>query len=126
MNFADFRTAGGKMIVYHGLSDPVFSAKATVDWFRDAPQADSFARLYLVPGMPHGHAPGAPDDVDLLSALVNWVEHGVSPGAVEARTRPDEGAGVARLLCPYPSTAMYVAGDPAVATSFSCQTEGQP
>lgn len=124
MDFAAFREAGGKMIVYHGLSDPVFSAADTVAWFRNAANADSFARLYLVPGMPHGHAPGAPDDFDLLSALVNWVEHGVSPAAVEARTRPDEGDAVARLLCAYPSTSVYVAGDPAKATSFSCQKEG--
>ncbi|WP_128255728.1 tannase/feruloyl esterase family alpha/beta hydrolase [Falsirhodobacter deserti] len=124
LSFAGFREAGGKMIVYHGISDPVFSAQDTVSWYRDAPRADSYSRLYLVPGMPHGHDPNAASDFDLLSALVNWVEHGVAPGAVEARTRPEEGAGVSRLLCPYPTTAIYVAGDPALATSFSCQTEG--
>lgn len=124
MDFSAFRAGGGKMIVYHGLSDPVFSAKDTVDWFRDAPRADSFARLYLVPAMPHGHSPDAPDDFDMLSALVNWVEHGVAPGPVEAHTRPDEGDGVSRPLCPYPSAAMYIAGNPASAASFSCQNQG--
>ena len=121
LDFTDFRAAGGKMIVFHGLSDPVFSAKDTVNWFRDTPRADSYARLYLVPNMPHGHSPAAPDDFDLLSALVNWVERGTAPGAVLAATRPDHGEGVSRLLCPYPQITTYVADDPDRATSFSCR-----
>lgn len=62
--FEAFRQAGGKMLIYHGLSDPVFSATDTVNWYQNLPNAQKFSRLYLIPGMPHGHAPAAPDDLD--------------------------------------------------------------
>lgn len=120
--FEAFRQAGGKMIVYHGLSDPVFSAKDTVDWFDGLPNREAFARLFLVPAMPHGHSAASPDDFDLLGPLVAWVENGTAPDRVEAAKVPEtDGAeAVVRPLCAYPQTASYTGSDPADVDSFSC------
>ncbi len=127
---AGMQAAGGKLIVFHGQADPVFSILDTVAWFdrlsANNPASAEFARFYAIPGMPHGAGGNAPDQADFLGALMSWVEEGTAPGALTARVRPDNeeaaaNAGVARPLCPYPGFAAYAGGDPALAESFSCK-----
>ena len=50
-----FRAHGGKMIVPHGVSDPVFSIRDTLKWYgevqqRNGGEAASFVRVFPVPG----------------------------------------------------------------------------
>jgi feruloyl esterase len=113
---AAFKGAGGKMLIHHGTSDPVFSFLDTVDWYEtlmaNDPDAADFVRLYAVPGMPHGPGGIAPDQFDMLSVLVAWVEEGETPGPLVATLRrdrdgmPEELAGDTRLLCPWPAVAV--------------------
>ncbi len=137
----DFVAAGGKLIVFHGTADPVFSALDTVAWHEQFHRAHGAAaaaqeRLYLVPGMNHSRGGPATDQVNLFDELVKWVERGQAPGAVVATAR---GPGTAvpnaevpaswsatrtRLLCPYPQVPRYVAGDPETAASFACRAPG--
>ena len=124
-----FSGHGGKIIYYHGVSDPWFSAQDTVRYYeqmiRDnsepAPDTSSFSRLYLVPGM--GHCAGGEatlDRFDLLEPVVNWVEKGVAPQSVAATGRAFPGR--SRPLCPYPQHAQYKGqGDPQSAASFECR-----
>jgi len=123
-----FRRHGGKLIVPHGLSDPVFSAHDTMRWWDDVNaasggQAATFVRVFPVPGMAHCGGGPATDKYDCLSAIVDWVEHGKAPDRILAhagdatpwpnRTRP---------LCPYPSVARYAgAGSVDSASSFTCR-----
>ena len=112
---ADFKAADGKIMIFHGASDPVFSVLDTVDWVdtltANDPEADEFMRFYIVPGMPHGPGGIAPDRFDMLTALVGWVEEGTAPGPIDATLRPDRDAmpedlaGQTRPLCPYPQIA---------------------
>jgi feruloyl esterase len=135
--FRDFVGAGGKMMVFHGTADPVFSALDTIAWhdaFRAAhgAKADQHARLYLVPGMNHSRGGPATDQVDMLDALVAWVERGEQPQAMVARARgpgsavpntevpADWSAARTRLLCPYPAVPRYRSGDKELAASFAC------
>jgi len=129
---AAFRDAGGKLIVFHGLGDPVFSADQTAAYFtaldaNNGGAAEAFARYYPVPGMAHCSGGAATDAFDLFSSLVDWVENGAAPGAVEARARPDNRdlpealSGVSRPLCPFPRVARYEAGDAGQASSFACR-----
>jgi feruloyl esterase len=134
------RERGGKIMVYHGVSDPIFSVNDTETWFtglqaRFGRAAETFARFYRVPGM--GHCSGGPatDQFDALSALVSWVEQGNAPGALMASARGAGNAGGVnaevpagwsptrtRPLCPYPKVARYNgSGDVESASSFSCQ-----
>ncbi|MDF0599771.1 tannase/feruloyl esterase family alpha/beta hydrolase [Psychromarinibacter sp. C21-152] len=123
--------SGGKLIVFHGVSDPVFSFKDTADWYarlrENNPDAADFVRFYAIPGMPHGQGGNAPDEVDMLGALVDWVERGAAPGAVTATFRPaneeiDPGnAGAGRPLCPWPQHAVYTGDDQMAADSFTCE-----
>ena len=133
-----FRARGGKLIVYHGSSDPVFSVNDTIRWYdglnrNHGGRADAFARLFTVPGMNHCQGGPATEQFDMLSAMVDWVENGKVPTQVIATARtgvnPDvpadwisQGKPRSRPLCPYPQQARYRgAGDVNDAASFSCQ-----
>jgi feruloyl esterase len=128
---AGLEAAGGKLIVFHGVSDPVFSFRDTARWYdrlrRNTPAAKEFARFYAIPGMPHGQGGNAPDEVDFLGALIAWVEDDTAPGAVlarfpAAREELDPGnAGAERPLCPWPQVAVYVGEDQMSAKSFACR-----
>jgi feruloyl esterase len=139
------RRNGGRMIVYHGVSDPIFSVNDTTRWFEQLEGsdlsargnhggADEFVRLYHVPGMNHCSGGPATDQFDLLGALVRWVEDGRAPERVIATARgAGNGGGVnpevpaswsparTRPLCPYPRVAVYKGGDVERAESFACR-----
>jgi hypothetical protein len=44
-----------------------------------------FYRLFLVPGVAHCSGGYGPDDIDALTAVINWVEAGVVPERLSAR-----------------------------------------
>src|SRR5690606_39440973 len=55
---SSFAGRGGKLIVYHGLSDQGMSAGALIDWYanvtpRDGEGPQDWARMFFVPGMTH-------------------------------------------------------------------------
>jgi Tannase and feruloyl esterase len=117
-----FTGHGGKLILYHGVSDPVFSAADTVRWVEAVRRTDATAaagtRLFLVPGMTHCGGGVATDQFDLLSALEDWVEKGVAPDQVTAKG--GVALPVSRPLCAWPTYARYQGGDPKTAASFRC------
>ncbi len=129
---AAFRDAGGKMMVFHGVSDPVFSVNDTADWYakldaNNGGKAAEFARFYPVPGMTHCSGGPAVEGFDMFSVLVAWVENGTAPQAVTATARasnrdlPEAMAGISRPLCPAPQVARYTGGDAGMAESFTCE-----
>ena len=118
----------GKMLLFHGISDPTFSALDTVDYYNRLGSANGgadavrrWARLFLVPGMDHcGGGSLTTDSFDLLTALVNWVEQDIPPDAVVAARRGEPR--LTRPLCAYPRYAHYSGrGDSNDATSFACR-----
>lgn len=128
---AAFRDAGGRMMIYHGVADPVFSVNDTANWYtklneNNGGQAD-FARFYPVPGMNHCNGGPAADAFDLLTPLVEWVENGTEPGTVTATARADNDEapealrGASRPLCAAPQVARFTGSDAADAASFTCE-----
>lgn len=122
-----FLARGGRLLLVHGMADPVNSALETVDYQRRVELAHGpaaaarFVRSFLVPGMNHCAGGPATDRFDALSALVDWVEQGRAPERIEARGSGAR-AGVSRPLCPYPRIARYLgSGDPSAAASFECR-----
>lgn len=131
---------GGKLMVYHGTSDPIFSSDDTTAWYEalraaNGGDASSFARFFRVPGMNHCAGGPATEQFDMLTPLVAWVEQGKAPDAVMASARGPGNAGGenadlpqdwsptrTRPLCPYPKVARYQgSGDVERAESFSCR-----
>ncbi len=120
---SSFVAHGGRMLIYQGMSDPVFSADDIIRYYgelaRDDGPPQAWARLFLVPGMNHCGGGPATDDFDALTAIQQWTEHGVAPDRLIAHGRAFPG--VTRPLCPYPKYAHYVGGDPHAAASFECR-----
>lgn len=119
-----FTAHHGKIIFYHGLADPIFSANDTMRYVDSLPNGVDYARLYLVPGMNHCSGGPATDQFDLLTTLDTWVETGTAPAAITATARNVPGVpwpGRTRPLCPYPLHAQYTDGDPEKAESFQCR-----
>jgi feruloyl esterase len=131
---AELKTAGGKVIVYHGVSDGAFSVQATIDWYdklrmNNGGQISDFARFYPVPGMAHCGGGPSTDRFDAFAALVGWVEGGTVPGDLIATARADNperppawSAARSRPLCDWPKVARYRGtGDLESAASFRCE-----
>ena len=82
-----------------------------------------FFQLYSAPGVDHVGT-GGPANVDMLPALVGWVERGEVPTGlqiVEQSAKPPFAVSRARPLCPWPLVPRYKGGDSNNAARFQCQ-----
>ena len=127
-NLNTFSGHGGRLIFFHGLSDPWFSPLDTVDYYERMTKANggpekvrNWSRLFLSPGMGHcGGGTAALDSFDALSAIVRWVEQDVAPDSLTATGRAFPGR--SRPLCAYPLHAHYKGnGNPEDAANFECR-----
>lgn len=124
-----FKARGGKLLMYHGWSDPAISALGTIDYFNrvgkvvGSPQdLDAFVKLFLVPGMHHCSGGPGPNEFDALTALENWVEKGQAPASMLATHKTDGKVDRTRPLCPHPQVATYTGSGPVDdAASFVCR-----
>ena len=126
-DLAAFRRHGGKILLFHGLSDQIIPAQSTVDYYRrvvatmgqDA--VSSFLKFYELPGTAHsGFGVTFNPTWDALGALDTWATKGVppkSPTVTDSHFKP----GRTRPLCQYPSWPKYKgSGDVDQASSFVC------
>jgi len=127
VNLTTFSGHGGKLIFYHGDSDPWFSPLDTFEYYKNMAEANggiaavsTWSQFYFVPGMSHcGGGPGL-DQFDLLGAMVNWVEKGIAPTSVIAIGKAFPGR--SRPLCPYPTRSQNKgSGDTEDANNFECR-----
>ena len=120
--FVDY---GHKMIWYHGLSDPGPPVLGTIKYYNAMAEqhgglerAQQFSRFYPVPNMGHCTGGAATDTFDMLTPIVNWVEHGTAPGPVTASgtnftpatyqvSFVQGPAARSRPLCPYPEQPRF-------------------
>ena len=120
-DLGSFYRRGGKIMFYHGASDPWFSLFDTLSYFENNkaanPEFDS-SRLYSVPGFGHCTGGGL-NRFDMLDDLVSWVEEDRAPTAVMAGDWEDQIG--SRPLCPWPQYGRYRGtGDRQSASSFEC------
>jgi feruloyl esterase len=128
-NIKTFIGHGGKLITYHGWSDPNVAPLASVNYYKsvvdsvgsESKTRDSF-RLFMAPGMGHCGGGEGPNTFDMLSAMEQWVEKGKAPDQVIA-THVESGVkGRTRPLCPYPQVAKYKgSGSIEDAANFACR-----
>jgi feruloyl esterase len=131
-NLGTYVRLGGKLLIWHGGSDPAIPPAMSVDLYertlRDtsnrpgAPPVEESVRLFLAPGMQHCLGGSGLTGFDMLDALDAWVTQGERPERVDA-TQHSEGKPVrSRPLCAYPKTARYLEnGNPDSASSFVCR-----
>ena len=89
-----FCNYGGKLIIDHGMDDPLIPVEGTINYYnrmRDIcggqAATDQFCRLYINPGDGHGNCftngPGLTESTG-IRALMNWVENDVAPEELPA------------------------------------------
>ncbi|KAM0132016.1 hypothetical protein ACHAO1_006985 [Botrytis cinerea] len=123
-----FKEAGGKLLSWHGSSDQVVPPRGSGKYYGEVEQIDAnvrdYYRLFEAPGVQHCSGGKGPYPADLMGALVKWVEEGVAPEVLTARTTAKGNETVIeRNLCQYPLVQKYVGGDSNVASSFVCSLE---
>jgi hypothetical protein len=126
-NLSTFSGNGGKLIFFHGDSDPWFSPLDTLQYYQSLGPANGgtekvaeWSRIFLVPGMTHCAGGPSLDQFDMLGAVVNWVEKGIAPDYVNATGKSFPGR--SRPLCAYPTHALYIGnGSTEDAGNFRCQ-----
>ena len=119
---------GGKLIFYHGLSDPVISPYSVVWFYEDLAQqqggyaqAQKDARLFLVPAMQHCGDGPTPTRFDTLTALENWVEKGTGPDGIPSTHMAGKTADRSLPLCKFPEMPHYKgSGDVKDGANWSC------
>jgi hypothetical protein len=136
-----FEANGGKLIMVQGWADPSVMPGPTADYYRLATatmggsaEIESFARLFMIPGMQHCAGGEGATAFDYVGALDKWV-HGQAPDEmIGAHIKPGVhldffGIGLPQLkpadfaftrpVFPYPLIAVYSGhGNPDDAASF--------
>ncbi|RBA20794.1 hypothetical protein FPRO05_08241 [Fusarium proliferatum] len=118
-NLHPFKKAGGKMIIWHGLSDQLIYPQDSIRYFKEVQKKfqskgkggglGNFLRLFLAPGVDHcgfGENAGAVS-TDPFGALLAWVEDDKPPHTLDAHTKPDALTQFSRKICHYPEVARY-------------------
>ena len=128
-NLQTFFDAGGKLLMYHGWSDPQVPPLATVAYFNAVLKATSPSRrgtaieLYMQPGVNHCWGGDGPDTFDAVGALDSGCAAAARPPASPRYRYRKAGVDRTRPLCPYPQVAQYVgSGSIDHAENFRCAT----
>jgi feruloyl esterase len=130
-----FSARGGKLIQYHGWSDPQIAPQNSVAYYQTAldklaatkmtaSDVQGFYRLFMVPGMAHCGGGDGTSSFDMLAALEQWVEHKNAPEHIAAARIRDGKTDRTRPLCPFPQIAKYKgSGSTDDAANFTCAAQ---
>lgn len=140
-----FEAHGSKLILWHGTEDLVVQPAVSVAFYEGvqkemgAKTTDSFLRFFLLPGVGHCSGGEGPNQIDLLSSIMAWVELHRAPtmivaGKTAATGGPGGGMGgpvrpfalpvqptlFKRPIYPFPYVAKYTGkGDPNDAANYT-------
>jgi len=112
-NLKPFVDRGGKLIMYHGWSDPGIPPMNTVRYYQQvvdtlgASKANNSLRLFMIPGMNHCQGGPGTDKFDGIAALAQWVESGKAPDEIRGSHQTAGKVDRTRPLCAYPRQAAY-------------------
>jgi feruloyl esterase len=129
-----FRANGGKLIQYHGWSDPDIPPANSINYYESVVrrldrnnnasglrETREFYRLFMVPGMQHCAGGPGPTRFDALTALEQWVEQNRAPEQMTAAHLSNGLVDRTRPLCAFPQEAKYKGtGSSDDAANFVC------
>ncbi|KAH7071298.1 Tannase/feruloyl esterase [Paraphoma chrysanthemicola] len=131
-----FQSSGGKLLHYHGESDPSIPAASSVHYWQSVrsvmypEETDEAAekalsdwyQFYLVPGAAHCGAnslqPG-PYPQDNMATIIDWVENGVKPSRLNATVSTGDFSGEVQQLCQWPTRPLWSGNS----SAFDCVSD---
>ena len=146
-DLSGFQRAGGKMIMYHGMADPLVSGANSQRYYLkvaetmglDYTQIDPFMRFFRISGMVHcgvddisgagawmfGQSSEASIGADnIVWNLVDWVENDVAPDVIVGTKywydEEDLGIEFERPHCRFPYRTTYEGGDWNLTSAWGC------
>lgn len=114
------------MITYFGWADAAINPLPMIEYYESLADAmgsapQDFYRLFMVPGMFHCDGGAGADQMDVMTAVIEWVEAGKEPVSITGRHVVDGNVTFSRPQCPYPQVARYAgSGSTASADNFEC------
>ena len=127
-NLKAFFAHDGKLLLYHGWSDPNVSPLNTIKYYNSvadtlggASKVSNNIRLFMEPGMGHCGGGEGPNVFDKVAPLEQWVEQKKAPGSIVASHSTAGAVDRTRPLCAYPQVARYKgSGSIDEAANFAC------
>ncbi|WWC93544.1 hypothetical protein V866_000379 [Kwoniella sp. B9012] len=138
-DLTEFQSNGGKLIHYHGESDPSIPAGSSVHYWQSVrewmypgvdttvaeEQMKEWYQFYLVPGAAHCGAnslqPGPyPSGSSLMSQIINWIENGEAPAGLNATVSSGDYSGETQELCMFPTRPLWSSN-----STFDCVTDDE-
>ncbi len=126
-DLSKFRKSGGKLIMTYGWSDQILQPMMGVSYYealvaKNGRNTRDFARLFMMPGVAHCAGGVGPDQIDSLTAIIDWVEKNKAPDSLIASKVVKGTVTRTRPLCPYPQVARYRGqGSIEEAANFRCE-----
>jgi feruloyl esterase len=128
-DLSKFIARGGKLLIYHGWSDPGIPPQNAVNYYRsvlastpDKKAVSESVRAFMVPGMGHCTGGDGTSTFDMVAAVDAWMATGLAPDRIAASRVVDGRTVRTRPLCAYPRTAVYRGtGSTDDASNFVCK-----
>lgn len=122
-DISDFTRRGGKLLMYHGWSDPNIAPTNAINYYESVQhaigdQALNSTRLFMVPGMEHCGGGVGFHQIDYIGALEKWVEGGSRPEQILG-TNPESKK--SRPICAYPKLAKFHGGSADDPKAYVCE-----
>jgi feruloyl esterase len=126
-NLSEFFGRGGRLLMYHGWSDPNIAPLNTVHYYQSVLKAmggtaTASIRLFLFPGMGHCGGGEGPNTFDAMGTLAEWFEWADAPSQLVASHLANGVVDRTRPICAYPQVAAYKgSGSVDDAANFVCK-----
>ncbi|KAI3286489.1 hypothetical protein DTO002I6_8160 [Penicillium roqueforti] len=131
-DLTEFQSNGGKLIHYHGESDPSVPTASSIHYWQSVGETmypgltekqrlanlQDWYQLYLIPGAAHcatnSLQPGPYPEAN-METMIKWVENGVTPSRLNATSSSGQFAGETQMLCQWPTRPHWRSN-----TTFAC------